>query len=117
MTKANDPKRERSAWIRCCAAVLLAVILLAVSGFGIFKMTGTPADFAAIEMPGEQTVEPVGSAEEVQTSTIPASRVGDYVQHEVFLLLKQLILLSSPLRIMLLLLLLDIEGEVAVVAV
>ena len=87
MTKVNDPKRERSAWIRCCAAVLLAVILLAVSGFGIFKMTGTPADFAAVEMPGEQTLEPVGSTEDVQTGTIPASQVGDYVQHEVFLLL------------------------------
>ncbi len=86
MTKTNDPKRERSAWIRCCVAVLLAVILLAVSGFGIFKMLGTPADFASIEMPSDQTLEPMGSADG-ETAMLPASQVGDYVQHEIFLLL------------------------------
>ena len=85
MTKTNDPKRERSAWIRCCAAVLLAVILLAVSGFGIFKMLGTPKDFTAIETPDTEAAEPMGSTEDGETATIPASQVGDYVQSEVFL--------------------------------
>ena len=87
MERTNDPKRERSAWIRCCAAVLLAVILLAASGFGIFKMLGTPADFTAIETPDSAAAEPMGSAEDAEIATIPASQVGDYVQHEVFLLL------------------------------
>lgn len=83
MTKTNDPKRERSAWIRCCAAVLLAVILLAVSGFGIFKMLGTPKDFTAIETSDAEATEPLGSTEE--PAMIPASQTGDYVQSEVFL--------------------------------
>lgn len=85
MTKTNDPKRVRSAWIRCCAAVVLAAILLAVSGFGIFKMLGTPKDFTAIETPDTEAAEPVGSAEEGETAMIPASKAGDYVQSEVFL--------------------------------
>lgn len=85
MTKVNDPKRERSAWIRCCAAVLLAVILLAVSGFGIFKMLGTPKDFTAIENPEPAELDPMGSFAESDTITVPASKAGDYVQSEVFL--------------------------------
>ena len=86
MTKINDPKRVRSAWIRCCAAAVLAAVLLAVSGFGIFKMLGTPKDFTAIETPdAEAAAEPVGSTEDGEIATIPASQAGDYVQAEVFL--------------------------------
>lgn len=85
MTKTNDPKRVRSAWIRCCAAVVLSAILLAVSGFGIFKMLGTPAEFTSIEAPDTENIEPMGSSEEVTAANIPASKAGDYVQYEVFM--------------------------------
>lgn len=87
MTKVNDPKRERGAWIRCCVSVLLAVILLAVSGFGIFKMLSTPAVFQSIDGTEEQAGDPTGSVADIETVTIPASAVGDYVQSEVYLLL------------------------------
>ena len=40
--KQNDPVRVKKATMRLIAALLAAVVLLAVSGFGIFKMLGTP---------------------------------------------------------------------------
>lgn len=63
MNVQNDPIRLRHALIRLIAAVLAAVILLAVSGFGVFKLLHGGKTFAAID--------------EVQT--------GDYVEHEVYL--------------------------------
>ena len=63
MNVQNDPIRLRHALIRLIAAVLAAVILLAVSGFGVFKLLRGGKTFAAID--------------EVQ--------MGDYVEHEVYL--------------------------------
>lgn len=63
MNAQNDPIRLRHALIRLAAAVLAAVLLLAVSGFGVFKLLRGSKPFAAID--------------EVQ--------VGDYVEHEVYL--------------------------------
>lgn len=63
MNVQNDPIRLRHALIRLIAAVLAAVILLAVSGFGVFKLLRGGKTFTAID--------------EVQA--------GDYVEHEVYL--------------------------------
>ena len=65
MTKTNDPVRVKNAWLRFGAAVLAAVILLAVSGFGIFSL-----------LQGGKTFH---TAEDLQ--------VGDYVQDQVDLIL------------------------------
>ena len=63
MNAQNDPIRLRHALIRLAAAVLAAVLLLTVSGFGVFKLLRGSKSFAAID--------------EVQ--------VGDYVEHKVYL--------------------------------
>ena len=67
--KRNDPIREKKAWIRLIAAVVAAVVLLAVSGFGIFKMLGQPGNLmesqlAALESAGSASPEPAGSSAE-----------------------------------------------------
>ena len=46
--KVNDPIRVKKATIRLVAALLAAVVLLAVSGFGIFKMLGALEDMARV---------------------------------------------------------------------
>ena len=65
MNAQNDPIRLRHALIRLAAAVLAAVLLLAVSGFGVFKLLGSGRTFDSIA--------------EVQP--------GDYVEQEVYLIL------------------------------
>ena len=79
--KTNDPIRVRKAVTRLVAALLAAVVLLAVSGFGIFKMLGTPKNLMAdsLSMPAAE-----GSAEAEPSG----AQVGDFVQHEVNLILK-----------------------------
>lgn len=63
MKPQNDPIRLRRALLRMLAAILAAVILLAISGFGVFKLLRGGKTFDAID--------------EVQP--------GDYVEHEVYL--------------------------------
>ena len=42
--KTNDPIRVKKAWTRLIAALIAAVVLLAVSGFGVFIVHGASAD-------------------------------------------------------------------------
>lgn len=80
--KVNDPVRVKKAWTRLIAALLAAVVLLAVSGFGVFKMLGTPKSLVSDDM---SMLYAEGSAEE----EAPAGpQLGDYVQHEVNLIMK-----------------------------
>ena len=82
--KQNDPIRVKKATTRLIAALLAALALLAVSGFGIFKMLGTPgsltADYSDMSFDVEGSAEP----EPVKTG----AQVGDFVEHEVNLILK-----------------------------
>ena len=73
--KQNDPVRVKKATMRLIAALLAAVVLLAVSGFGIFKMLGTPKSLTAdmSMLPAEGSVE----------EEAPGAQVGDYVEHEI----------------------------------
>ena len=80
--KVNDPIRVKKAWTRLIAALIAAVVLLAVSGFGVFKMLGTPKSLTA-DSPSMLAVE--GSAEEEAPA---GAQIGDFVQHEVNLILK-----------------------------
>lgn len=82
--KTNDPIRVRKAVTRLIAALLAAVVLLAVSGFGIFKMLGTPKSLTVDYSDLSLDVE--GSAEPEPEKT--GAQVGDYVEHEVNLILK-----------------------------
>ena len=82
--KQNDPIRVKKATARLIAALLAALVLLAVSGFGIFKMLGTPKSLMADYSDMSYDVE--GSAEPEPVKS--GAQVGDYVQHEVNLILK-----------------------------
>ena len=82
--KQNDPIRVKKATTRLIAALLAALVLLAVSGFGIFKMLGTPQSLTVDYSDLSYDVE--GSAEPEPEKT--GAQVGDYVQHEVNLILK-----------------------------
>ena len=82
--KTNDPIRVRKAVTRLIAALVAAVVLLAVSGFGIFKMLGTPKSLTVDYSDLSYDVE--GSAEPEPANT--GAQVGDYVEHEVNLILK-----------------------------
>ena len=82
--KQNDPIRVKKATTRLIAALLAALVLLAVSGFGIFKMLGTPGSLTADYSDMSYDVE--GSAEPEPEKT--GAQVGDYVEHEVNLILK-----------------------------
>jgi hypothetical protein len=82
--KQNDPIRVKKAATRLVAALLAALVLLAVSGFGIFKMLGTPKSLTADYSDMSYDVE--GSAEPEPVKT--GAQVGDYVEHEVNLILK-----------------------------
>lgn len=80
--KTNDPLRVKKAWTRLIAALIAAVVLLTVSGFGVFKMLGTPKSLTADSL-SMLTAE--GSAEEEAPA---GAQIGDFVQHEVNLILK-----------------------------
>ena len=80
--KVNDPLRVKKAWTRLIAALVATVVLLAVSGFGVFKMLGTPKSLTADSL-SMLTAE--GSAEEEAPA---GAQIGDFVQHEVNLILK-----------------------------
>ena len=80
--KMNDPVRVKKAWTRLIAALLAAVVLLAVSGFGVFKMLGTPKSLTSDDM---SMLYAEGSAEEEAPAGV---QLGDYVQHEVNLIMK-----------------------------
>ena len=82
--KTNDPIRVKKATIRLVAALLAALVLLAVSGLGVFKMLGTPQSLMADYSGLSYDVE--GSAEPEPEKT--GAQVGDYVEHEVNLILK-----------------------------
>ena len=82
--KQNDPIRVKKATTRLIAALLAALVLLAVSGFGIFKMLGTPKSLTADYSDMSYDVE--GSAEPEPVKT--GAQVGDFVEHEVNLILK-----------------------------
>ena len=82
--KQNEPIRVKKATTRLIAALLAAVVLLAVSGFGIFKMLGTPKSLMADYSDMSYDVE--GSAEPEPVKT--GAQVGDFVEHEVNLILK-----------------------------
>ena len=82
--KQNDPIRVKKAATRLVAALLAALVLLAVSGFGIFKMLGTPGSLTADYSDMSYDVE--GSAEPEPVKT--GAQVGDFVEHEVNLILK-----------------------------
>ena len=82
--KQNDPIRVKKATTRLIAALLAALVLLAVSGFGIFKMLGTPGSLTADYSDMSYDVE--GSAEPEPVKT--GAQVGDFVEHEVNLILK-----------------------------
>ena len=82
--KVNDPLRVKKATTRLIAALLAALVLLAVSGFGIFKMLGTPGSLTADYSDMSYDVE--GSAEPEPVKT--GAQVGDFVEHEVNLILK-----------------------------
>ena len=81
--KQNDPIRAKRAWIRFAAALLAAVVLLAVSGFGIFRMLGTPKSLLPSD-PYALAAE--GSGEDARASD--TAQVGDFAEHEVYLILK-----------------------------
>ena len=80
--KTNDPVRVKKAWTRLIAALIAAVVLLAVSGFGVFKMLGTPKSLMSDDT---SMLAAEGSAEE---EAPVGAQNGDYVEHEVFLILK-----------------------------
>ena len=80
--KVNDPIRVKKAWTRLIAALLAAVVLLAVSGFGVFKMLGKPKSLMPDDM---SMLYAEGSAEEGAPAGV---QLGDYVQHEVNLIMK-----------------------------
>ena len=80
--KVNDPLRVKKAWTRLIAALIAAVVLLTVSGFGVFKMLGTPKSLTADSL---STLAVEGSAEEEAPA---GAQIGDFVQHEVNLILK-----------------------------
>ena len=82
--KVNDPIRVKKATTRLIAALLAALVLLAVSGFGIFKMLGTPKSLTVDYSDLSYDVE--GSAEPEPEKT--GAQVGDFVEHEVNLILK-----------------------------
>ena len=82
--KMNDPSRVKKATTRLIAALVAALVLLAVSGFGIFKMLGTPGSLTADYSDMSYDVE--GSAEPEPVKT--GAQVGDFVEHEVNLILK-----------------------------
>ena len=82
--KQNDPIRVKKATTRLIAALLAAVVLLAVSGFGVFKMLGTPKSLTPDYSDMSYDVEGSGEPEPVSAG----AQVGDYVEHEVFLILK-----------------------------
>ena len=82
--KQNDPIRVKKATTRLIAALLAAVVLLAVSGFGVFKMLGTPKSLTPDYSDMSVDVEGSGEPEPVSAG----AQVGDYVEHEVFLILK-----------------------------
>ena len=82
--KTNDPIRVKKATTRLIAALVAALVLLAVSGFGIFKMLGTPGSLTADYSDMSYDVE--GSAEPEPVKT--GAQVGDFVEHEVNLILK-----------------------------
>ena len=82
--KQNDPIRVKKATIRLIAALLAAVVLLAVSGFGVFKMLGTPKSLTPDY--SDMSYDVTGSGEPEPVSA--GAQVGDYVEHEVFLILK-----------------------------
>lgn len=82
--KVNDPIRVKKATTRLIAALLAALVLLAVSCFGIFKMLGTPKSLTADYSDMSYDVE--GSAEPEPVKT--GAQVGDFVEHEVNLILK-----------------------------
>ena len=82
--KQNDPVRVKKATTRLIAALLAAVVLLAVSGFGVFKMLGTPKSLTPDYSDMSYDVEGSGEPEPVSAG----AQVGDYVEHEVFLILK-----------------------------
>ena len=82
--KQNDPIRVKKATTRLIAALLAAVVLLAVSGFGVFKMLGTPKSLTPDY--SDMSYDVAGSGEPEPVSA--GAQVGDYVEHEVFLILK-----------------------------
>ena len=82
--KVNDPIRVKKATTRLIAALLAAVVLLAVSGFGVFKMLGTPKSLTPDY--SDMSYDVAGSGEPEPVSA--GAQVGDYVEHEVFLILK-----------------------------
>ena len=82
--KQNDPIRVKKATARLIAALLAAVVLLAVSGFGVFKMLGTPKSLTPDYSDMSYDAEGSGEPEPVSAG----AQVGDYVEHEVFLILK-----------------------------
>ena len=82
--KQNDPIRVKKATARLIAALLAAVVLLAVSGFGVFKMLGTPKSLTPDY--SDMSYDVTGSGEPEPVSA--GAQVGDYVEHEVFLILK-----------------------------
>ena len=82
--KQNEPIRVKKATTRLIAALLAAVVLLAVSGFGVFKMLGTPKSLTPDYSDMSYDVEGSGEPEPVSAG----AQVGDYVEHEVFLILK-----------------------------
>ena len=80
--KSNDPIRVKKARTRLIAALIAAVVLLAVSGFGIFKMLGTPKSLTSDSL---SMLAAEGSAEEEAPT---GAQLGDYVEHEVNLIMK-----------------------------
>ena len=82
--KQNDPIRVKKATTRLIAALLAAVVLIAVSGFGVFKMLGTPKSLTPDY--SDMSYDVTGSGEPEPVSA--GAQVGDYVEHEVFLILK-----------------------------
>ena len=82
--KQNEPMRVKKATTRLIAALLAAVVLLAVSGFGVFKMLGTPKSLTPDY--SDMSYDVAGSGEPEPVSA--GAQVGDYVEHEVFLILK-----------------------------
>lgn len=81
--KTNDPIRAKKAWTRLICACVAALILLAVSGFGVFKMLGTPKSLLPEQT---TTLEVVGSGEAEPVAA--GAQPGDFVEHETFLILK-----------------------------
>lgn len=79
--KTNDPVRVKNAWIRFIAALVAAVLLLAVSGFGVFKMLGKPKSL----FPEIDWMSMTGSMDEAEMT---GAQPGDYVEHEVSFIIK-----------------------------